>query len=91
MTLEVEGDRVTGSAGINRYMGPWDEERLFGLLATTLMGGPPELMSQEQIYLGHLEAADSYETEDDEIRFVADGLVIVTMRRAGTDDASKTS
>ena len=51
------------------------------------MAGPSELMSQEQIYLGHLEAADSYETEDDEIRLVADGLVIVTMRRAGTGDA----
>lgn len=84
-TLEVEGDRVSGNATINRFMGALGEgQRPFGPLATTMMAGPEEHMAQERIYLGHLAAVESIEVEKDEMRLVLDGLIVVTLRRLGT-------
>jgi heat shock protein HslJ len=43
--------RITGNAGVNRLMGPYEVEGdvlRCGLLAMTMMAGPPEAMAQEQ-------------------------------------------
>ncbi len=84
-TLEFQGDRVGGNATVNRFMGGMGGDTLFGLLATTLMAGPEDHMTQEQIYLAHLEKADAYEIEKDEMRLLSDGLVLVTLRRTGAE------
>ncbi len=91
LSLEFMDDRVAGSAGINRFMGAVTNDPMFGPLATTMMAGPAEHMSQERIYLDHLGSIDSYEVDADELRLIAEGLVVVTLNRPGTDEASKTS
>jgi heat shock protein HslJ len=47
--VEVAGDRVSGRA-LNRFTGSLGGESLFGMLATTRMAGPPEIMSQEEAF-----------------------------------------
>jgi heat shock protein HslJ len=64
----VFGDdgRITGSAGCNTYMGPYqtDGQRLtIGPLATTRMACPQPVMDQETAYLAALQNATRYELE----------------------------
>lgn len=40
LTLSVDEDRLSGSRGVNRFMGQLDDDGLFGVLATTRMAGP---------------------------------------------------
>lgn len=83
LTLEVSDDgRVTGHAGVNRYMGRLGGDELFGPLATTMLAGPHDLMAQERIYLGHLQSAEGYEVDAEEggINLVATGLLVVTLQ-----------
>lgn len=89
LTLEFDGERVAGSAGVNRFMGRIEDERLFGPVATTMMAGPEEHMAQERLFLGHLESVDNLEYESDEMRLVADGLIVVTLREAETNSPSR--
>ena len=63
----------------------------FGPLATTLMAGSEDDMTQERIYLAHLSSVDSYEVDSDELRLIAEGLVVVALKHPGTDEVSKTS
>jgi heat shock protein HslJ len=91
LSLEFLEDRVAGSGGVNRFMGSVTSGPTFGPLATTMMAGPEDQMSQERIYLEHLAAVDSYEVDADELLLIADGLVVVTLKRAGTDTSAKTS
>ena len=86
LTLEVSDGRVSGSSGVNRFMGSLGEEKPFsGPLATTMMAGPEELMSQERIFLDHLASVDSVEEADDGILLLSDGLVVLTLSPQGTD------
>ncbi len=91
LTLEFVDGRVAGSTGINRFTGAVANDPMFGPLATTMMAGPADHMSQERIYLDHLESIDSYEVDADEMRLITGGLVVVTLERPGTDQPSKTS
>jgi heat shock protein HslJ len=91
LTLEFIGDRVAGSAGVNRFMGVVTNDPVFGPLATTLMAGSEDHMTQERVYLDHLGSVDSYEADTDELRLIADGLVVVVLKHPGTDEVSKTS
>lgn len=91
ITLEVEGDRVGGIATINRFMGSFADDGGFGPLATTMMAGPPDLMAQEHVFLALMEKIDTFEVDSEEMRLVSEGLVLVTLRRSGTDRPSKTS
>ena len=50
LSLEFVHHRVAGSGGINRFMGPVTNDLTFGPLATTMMAGPTDHMSQERIY-----------------------------------------
>ena len=78
MTLEVTGDRVGGSAGVNRFVGQVSEEGL-GSLATTMRAGPPDLMDQERLFLSHLNEVDSVESIGDEIVLLVSGIVVVSL------------
>ena len=56
-SLRLENGRVSGSGGINRLMGDYTltgDELSFGMLATTMMAGPPERMEAEQRFLAAL-------------------------------------
>jgi heat shock protein HslJ len=79
LTLSVDHDRVWGSSGVNRFTGRLGDDRLFGLLATTRMAGPHELMAQEDIFLRHLSEAEDWEHAEDGISLTSQGLVIVTL------------
>jgi heat shock protein HslJ len=73
LTAEFSSDdRVSGSAGCNRYFGSARAEagRLsVGRLASTLMACDPEgVMTQEYQYLASLQAATSYTIRGDELR-----------------------
>ena len=91
LTLEVVDGRVSGSAGVNRFMGTLGSEKPFAQLATTMMTGPDELMSQERILLTHFESVDSVETSESGILLLSDGLIVVTLIPMGTDDVSAAS
>lgn len=91
LSLEFVDGRVAGSTGINRFTGVVANDPMFGTLATTMMTGPADHMSQERFYLDHLGSIDSYEVDADEMRLITEGLVVVTLKRPGTDQPSKTS
>ena len=58
-SLRLEGGRLSGSGGINRLMGDYtltDDRLSFGVIATTMMAGPPERMAAEQRFLTALGA-----------------------------------
>ena len=60
--------QVSGSAGINRYNGPYevDGDKLsVGPLASTKMAGDAMIMEQEAAFLMALESAASYEIDGD--------------------------
>jgi heat shock protein HslJ len=70
ITLQVEGERIAGTAGCNRYSGalregdaPGDvtlEGPPAGVLAVTRMMCPPALMQSEQRYLQALQGLVQY-------------------------------
>ena len=91
LSLEFIEERVSGSAGVNRFMGVVTNDPVFGPLATTLMRGSEDHMSQERIYLDHLGSVDSYEADTDDLLLIAEGLVVVALKHPGTDDVSETS
>ena len=54
-----EDGRLSGSGGVNRIFGPYQYERdilAAGLLASTMMAGPPDAMDQETLLLRILSA-----------------------------------
>lgn len=91
ITLEFEGNRVGGNATINRFTGSLADIGGFGPLATTMMAGPPDHMTQEHLFLRLLARVDSIEVDDEEMHLVSEGLILVELHRVGTDDRSKTS
>ena len=99
LRLDVSDGRVSGSAGINRFMGQLGDDKPFPTLATTMMAGPEELMSQERILLEHYQSVDAVEASSSAspsgsstgILLLSEGLVVVTLCPAGTNDLVGTS
>lgn len=83
-TLEIEGDRLSGTMGVNRLMGRLENGLPSGPLATTMMAGPPEAMGQEDRLLALLQETDHIEADSDGMRMSGDGLVLIEFRRRGT-------
>jgi len=53
---------VAGQVGVNRFSGSYmldDAEIEIGMLVSTLMAGPPELMALEQRFGMHLPGGES--------------------------------
>ena len=91
LTLEVRAEQVSGSSGINRFVGTRGAEKVFSRLATTRMAGPEELMAQEAILLAHFESVDSVEASESGVLLLSEGLVVLTLVSSGTEGASVTS
>lgn len=79
LTLSVDGVRAWGTSGVNRFTGQLGDETVFGVLATTRMAGPEELMAQEAIFLRHLREAQDWERAGEGISLTSQGLVIVAL------------
>jgi heat shock protein HslJ len=85
ITLSFDGDtlreqgRVAGSAGCNRYTGPYTyvNELTLGAIAVTRMACPPPIMEQEQRFLDVLQAVKTYSLEDQLRLQTADGRALV--------------
>lgn len=92
-TLTIEGDRVVGHGGVNSFEGYLNDSPppVFTRLASTHMAGPHEHMAQEDVLLRHIGAAESLEVHETEMHLVSKDLVVVALRRPGTDEQSKTS
>lgn len=64
LTIEFAADgTVSGTGGVNRFNGPFvstDKTVKIGPLASTMMAGEPELMTQEAAYLKALESATTW-------------------------------
>ena len=87
-TLLVDGESVSGFAGVNRFSGGLAAEGpfLFGPLATTRMAGPAPAIELETRYLAMLQQATGWRLEDSRLVLVADGGTIATFSRdAGSD------
>jgi heat shock protein HslJ len=79
--VEMAGDRVSGRA-LNRFTGSLGGGRPFGVLATTRMAGPPEIMSQEEAFLKYLQSVDHVAAE--RVNLEAAGRVVLVLRRGGS-------
>ena len=89
--LEVAGDRVSGTMGINRIMGSIGEDGIVGALASTLMAGPQHLMDQEYILQQLLDFADRIVVGESGMTWLREGLTVVEMKRSGTDSSVPSS
>jgi heat shock protein HslJ len=78
-SLEIQGDRIAGRSGCNRYMGTWavDDGRLrIGPLASTMMFCDG-LMELEDAYLAALQSAERFTSDADRLAFIGhDGEVV---------------
>lgn len=67
VTLDITADKISGSAGVNRYFGSYDindgEVTINGVGSTKMMG-PEDLMKTEYKYLSVLQDVTSVELKD---------------------------
>ena len=89
--LEIDGDRLGGTMGVNRVMGGIGPEGLTGPMASTLMAGPQHLMDQEYRLIRLLNAADRLVVDDSGMTWLHDGLTVVEFVRSGTDPGHPSS
>lgn len=82
-SLDVDGGRIGGNAGCNRFMGAIDDDGTIGPLATTMMACPPPVMEFEQLLLGLLERVNGSRVSGSGIYLVDDDLDLVRMSPAG--------
>jgi hypothetical protein len=54
------------------------------------MAGPPDLMSQEDTLLQHLQNADGFLVAGDGMKLTRDGLELMQLRRLRSDEAATT-
>lgn len=85
--LVVEGTRIAGSMGVNRFSGQIDDEIPIGPLATTRMAGPAELMKQEDTLLEILQSADTVEVAGEGMFLSSEGLLLMELERTGGADS----
>ena len=83
--LEIEGDRLSGTMGVNRVMGPIGENGLNGPLASTMMAGPQHLMDQEYQLNKLLDDSDRIVVGKDGMSWLREGLTMVEFKRSGTE------
>ena len=76
LQFDAREKRVSGSTGINRLSGPYEQSSVpgagnvavkFGPMVTTKMAGPPELMNQESEFLKALDATVLIETHENSL------------------------
>ena len=87
-TLRVDGESVSGFAGVNRFSGGLAAEGpfLFGPLATTRMAGPAPAMELETRYLAMLQQATGWRIEESRLVLSAEGQTIARFSRDPVGD-----
>ncbi|MBX3364712.1 MAG: META domain-containing protein [Phycisphaeraceae bacterium] len=86
VTLELyAGGRVRGYGGVNHFHGVVRSngpgEMVFGDLASTRRGGPPELMDLEQRYLQALGEVDRFRVSDVKLELLRGQTVVAKFVR----------
>lgn len=82
-----EGSEVGGHSGVNRFRGNLDSASLgqgaikMGPFGATRMAGPPELMRQEQQFLGALEQARTIRLSGGQLQLMNGDVTLMTLRR----------
>jgi heat shock protein HslJ len=88
-TLEIQGDRLAGRSGCNRFVGAWkvvDDVREIGPLASTMMWCDG-LMELERSFLQALESARGARQDRDRLVLVnGDGGLVIQLVRAEASD-----
>ncbi len=80
ITMEIVGEQVSGTSGVNRYSGSFVDGS-FGPLATTMMAGPPDIMEQEARFLALLDRCDGARVEGDLLQLSIDGEIVIHLQR----------
>ncbi len=69
ITVAFDGKQMSGFSGVNQYGGGYEAsaDGTFkpGMINSTLMAGPENLMAAEQAYLGVLQQVESFSVEND--------------------------
>jgi heat shock protein HslJ len=76
LEFDVDGLRVTGNGGVNRFGGRFTEKGktlLFGPLAMTRRAGPPAQMDAEQLYTAVLSRVVEWRQDMDKLILVGPG------------------
>jgi heat shock protein HslJ len=88
-SLEVQGDRLAGRSGCNRFMGTWsvtDGALAIGPMASTMMWCDG-LMELERSFLQALESARGARQDRDRLVLVnGDGGLVIQLVRAEASD-----
>ncbi|NCD19250.1 MAG: META domain-containing protein, partial [Actinobacteria bacterium] len=67
-SMTLDAGEVTGTSGVNTFFGDYswksDGSFMFGSLAHTEIGGPPEAMAQEAAFFEALQAVTRFELAD---------------------------
>lgn len=83
-TAEFKDGRVAGSAGCNRYNGPYQmqgNKLTIGPMISTMMACPAAIMAQEQAFLANMEATASYQLSDGQLSLASkDGKALLTFK-----------
>jgi heat shock protein HslJ len=90
-TMTIEGDRISGTMGVNRFTGRLRGVLPIGPMAVTRMAGPPEMMAQEDALLAHLQEADHFEVYVSGMRISRDGFTTVEFNKSGTVGGARPS
>jgi heat shock protein HslJ len=72
-SLEIQGERLAGRSGCNRYFGIWSSEGAAircGPFASTMMYCPEPLMTLERAFLDALGGATAAELRDERLAFL---------------------
>jgi len=81
-----EDEKLSGNASVNTYNTTYSadqgEIKIDGPIATTMMAGPPELMTQEQEYLAALPKATRYKITGDKLDLRDDEGAAIAMYKA---------
>ncbi len=80
LQLDADSGQVSGFAGVNRFSGSYElgaDYLSFGALGATRMGGPPELMVAEQIYLEALSRVDGWRMRDGRLELLMGNTVLM--------------
>jgi len=88
LRLDADSGQASGFAGVNDFGGSYElgaDHLSFGALAATRMGGPPELMTLEQIYLEALSQVDGWRMRDGQLQLLAGDTALVSFVPRSTD------
>ena len=84
VTLDITADKISGSAGVNRYFGTYalnGENITLSGIGSTRMMGPQDLMEKEYKYLSVLSDVKGFEFKDNNTLILKSGTDTLTFTR----------